>query len=123
MKRAEDLRLNSLEQQAINILVVAFSSVSRVEEIISLTIRDVSCDGRYVSIRAKTHAATCKRHCKHLSDGGKLYPVEILSRQRADALLNGRQLLYSVDPSSDVPLTSSKVTKALKQVTQIGFIM
>lgn len=117
LDRSESKKLNRLEHQAIDILVVAFASLSRVAEIVALTVRDVSSDGECISIRAKTQAATCRRHVKHISDGRGLYPVEILRKYRLEAALNGRKLLFSGQQGEDTYISSSEVTQALKRLT------
>lgn len=111
-------RLSRYEKEAVDILVVAFATLSRVAEITSLTIRDVSEDGHHISVRTKTQAATCIRHVKYVSDALGLYPTRVLRSQRTDAILHGRTLLYSARAGEDVPIGSSEVTRALKQVTE-----
>ena len=117
LKRAEFSKITKMEHQALDILVIAFASISRVAEIISLSVRDVSPDGKYISVRVKTQAATCKRHIKYLSNGESLYPVDLLRKQREEAILYGRKLLYSARPDTDIPLTSSDITQTLKRIT------
>ena len=111
-------KLSPWEKQAIDILLVAFATMSRVAEIIALTTRDVAADGHYISIRAKTYASTCQRHEKRVSNAQGLYPTRVLRKQRAEAILQGRSLLYSGRRGKDVPITSSEVTQALKRATK-----
>ena len=117
LKSPEYLRLSCWERESVDILLIAFVTLSRVAEIITLTVRDVAESGQYISVRAKTYAATCQRHVKKVSDALGLYPTRILRKQRAQAILNGRTLLYSGEPGRDVPVTSSDVTNALRRVT------
>lgn len=111
-------KLSQWEKQAIDILVVAFATVSRVAEIVSLTTGDVTENGHYISVRTKTYASTCQRHVKYVSNALGLYPSRILQSRRAAAILQGRTLLYSGQTGRDVPVTSSDVTHALKRVTR-----
>ena len=115
--RAELSKITRMEHQALDVLVIAFASVSRVAEIISLTVRDVSPNGNYISVRIKTEAATCKRHIKRLSNGVGLHPVDLLRKQREEAILCGRKLLYSARSEVDSPLSSSDITRTLKKIT------
>ena len=112
------LKLKEAERQAIDVLIVAFSTVSRVAEIVSLTTRDVTENGQFISVRTKTGASTCQRHLKRVSNGFELQPVQILKRQRAVAILQGRTLLYPSKGNSNIPISSSDVTRELKNVTR-----
>lgn len=111
-------KLSQWERQAVDILVVAFATLSRVAEIVSLSTRDVAENGHYISVRTKTYASTCQRHVKRVSNVLGLHPARVLQRQRAEAILQGRTLLYSGQTGRDIPVTSSEVTHALRRVTK-----
>ena len=49
----EYLLLGQFERQSVDILLIAFATLSRVAEIAALSTRDVSDDGHYISIRIK----------------------------------------------------------------------
>lgn len=110
-------KLSEGELQAVDILVVAFATLSRVAEVAALTIRDVARDGGFIAVRAKTFASTFQRHVKCVENGKGLYPARILQTRRAEAVLRGRRLLFSAASGRDELLSSSEVTQALRRVT------
>ena len=64
-------KITQLERQALDVLIIAFASMSRVGEIANLRLQDVDPCGTHIEIRAKTDAATGKRMVKKVSDWGQ----------------------------------------------------
>ena len=104
------------ERQALEIVIVAFASISRVSEIVSLRWEDVDPGGAWISVITKTNASTGKRIVKKLSDWGPVRPTEILIRRRREALKAGRELLF-VGARSGKPPVAADVTHALRSLT------
>lgn len=63
-------KITQIERQALDVLIVAFASMSRVGEIANPRLQDVDPCGTHVGIQAKTDAATGKRMVKKASDWG-----------------------------------------------------
>lgn len=106
--------VSAIEITAVEVLTVAFATMSRVAEIVALEVDDVDRDGGAISIRAKTDAATNVRNRKKVVDGCGLYPREILRTRRARAVLGGRRLLFHGGTYS--MLSSAQITNALKRI-------
>lgn len=115
-RRAREVKLTPIEKLAIEILTVAFATVSRVAEIAGLRVRDVAEEGTLISIRAKTSAKSCDRHLKRVRNGCEIQPVHILKRRRELAILLGNDFLFLTCANAP-PLTSSEVTNTLKRLT------
>lgn len=114
---ARNNRLGHVERQAVNVMVVAFATISRVAEIVSLKVEDVTQDGNFISIRSKTHASTWTKQTKRVTDAGVLEPTLILRRARRKAILANRSHLFfnNVNQSN---IETINVTNALKGLTR-----
>lgn len=110
-------KLGHIEAQAINIMVVAFATISRVAEIISLKVEDVTRDGHFISIRSKTHAATWIKQTKCVEDSVILKPSVMLKRARFNAIAANRTLLF-FNRSNNSQLSTGEVTNALKRISR-----
>lgn len=117
-RRAGHVELTSREAQALDILTLAFASMSRVAEIATLRTENVAPDGAAISIRPKTKASTQQRCSKHISNGHGLYPRDILAARRGQAVDAGRGLLFSAAQDRDAILDTASITSALKTLVR-----
>ena len=118
LEQMDEVHLTQTELQAVEILTVAFATISRVAEIAALRIIDVPENCRSISIRTKTCAKTWQMHVKRVSDGCGLDPTRILRERRVSAKRYARNLLFSRSDTEDLQFTSTEVTKALKRVAE-----
>lgn len=114
----ENNDLPKLESQAVEVFVVAFATMSRVAEIVSLKVDSVGSEGDWVVVRGKTDAKTKIKHMKRVSNGCGLCPVDILLSRRRRAVLEGRRLIFSRESGADTELTTAQVSSALARVTK-----
>lgn len=118
LERIERVQITPVELQAVEILTIAFATISRVAEIAALKISDVPENCQCISIRTKTCAKTWQRHVKRVSDGCGLDPTRVLKERRMNAKRYARSLLFSCSDTEDLQFTSAEVTKALKRVAK-----
>ena len=78
MKMASHANLTKKEKRTLEILSIAFVTMSRVAEVCSLEVGDVSVDGTTISIRPKMWAYTWKRMIKRVANIGHIRASEYL---------------------------------------------
>ena len=116
MAQLQYTKLSYKERTAIEILCVAFPTMSRVAEISALTVDDIFDGGKIISIRPKTLAKTCKRQVKKLTDMGFIKAATFVQRRRDTTIRKGRQVLFSAKENKDEPMSSSVVSTLLKGI-------
>lgn len=116
MAQLQYVKLSYGEQTAVEILCVAFATMSRVAEISALTVDDVFDGGRTISIRPKTQARTCKRQVKRVTDIGFIRAATFVEQRRNTAIRKGRRILFSSRRNADSPISSSAVSGLLKKI-------
>lgn len=114
VERAKTERLTRREQQALDIFVLAFSTVSRVGEIAVLGVEDVAPDGSSLTLRPKTQARTWQRLCKRVTNAPGLRATDILLRYREAARKKRRGNLFVGAGGS--PPTTSAITGHLRKL-------
>lgn len=82
LRRAELTNVTAQEHQALDILIVAFSTMSRAHEIASLKVESVAEDGSFVVVRPKTEAKRWALYKKCVKDGAGLSPATILREKK-----------------------------------------
>lgn len=112
--RAEERGLTRQEQQALDILTIAFVTVSRVGEVAALEVKDVSQDGHAAVVRPKTGARTWKKLVKKVANSGRLRAADKLADYRREAVKQGRERLFV--GTRGKPLTTSLITARLKRL-------
>lgn len=115
-KLVEQQKVKPELRQALEILTVAFATTSRVAEIITLQVGDVSVDGSMIAVRTKTQAATWERYSKHVANSEGLFPTQILARRRSEAILESRTLIFTAPDTEGLALSSAQVTKSLRKL-------
>ena len=116
MAQLQYVKLSYREQTAIEVLCVAFATMSRVAEISALTVDDIFDGGRTISIRPKTLARTCKRQVKRVADIGFIRASTFVEQRRNTAIRKGRRILFSSRRNTDDPISSSAVSGLLKKL-------
>ena len=116
MAQIQYAKLSYKEQIAMEILCVAFATMSRVAEISVLTIDDIYDGGTTISIRPKTYAKTCKRQVKKLTDMGFIRAATFVKQRRNTAIRKGCRLLFSAKENADKPMSSSTVSNVLRRI-------
>ena len=116
MAQIQYAKLSYKEQIAMEILCVAFATMSRVAEISVLTIDDIYDGGTTISIRPKTYAKTCKRQVKKLTDVGFIRAATFVKQRRNTAIRKGCRLLFSAKENADKPMSSSTVSNLLRRI-------
>ena len=105
-----------------DILVVAFATVSRGFEIASLTTEDVAKDGSWVRVRPKPWAATWKRLLKRVDDAPGLPVRAILMAYRQRAMKRGLSLLWGLGDGASGVWRTEAISKALAATaSSLGF--
>lgn len=112
--RAKAERLTRGEQQALDIFVLAFSTVSRVGEIAALGVEDVAPDGSSLALRPKTQARTWQRLCKRVTNAPGLRAADILLGYREAARRKRRGNLFA--GAGGGPPTTSAITGHLRKL-------
>lgn len=113
-EEAKITKLTRSERQALDIFVIAFVTMSRVGEVASLRVEEVSRDGATIAIRPKTNARTWKRLVKRVSNMGGLEAAEKLARYREEARKQGRKTVF-IGKSGGPPETAT-ITRHLKKL-------
>lgn len=116
MRRAEYTKLTFGETSALEILAVAFMTMSRVAEVAALEVADVSRDGGEISVRPKTLARSWRRIVKRVTDLGHIRAATILRRRRETAIRSCSPLLFPSRKEGKQPLSSSAVSQRLRKV-------
>lgn len=120
--KAQRASLPAIQREALDILVVAFATVSRGFEIASLTTEDVAKDGSWIRVRPKTFAATWKRLLKRVDNAPGLPVRDILKKYRARALKRRSPLLWSVAEEVRDVWRTDAISKALAgAASSLGF--
>ena len=120
--KAQRASLPAIQREALDILAVAFATVSRGFEIASLTTEDVAKDGSWIRVRPKTFAATWKRLLKRVDNAPGLPVRDILKRYRARALKRRSPLLWSVAEEVRDVWRTDAISKALAgAASSLGF--
>ena len=83
------------ERIALDVLTIAFVTVSRVKEILALKVKDVAPSGNMVRIRPKMKAKTWQRITKRVSNTKGLRAADMLFRYRELAVQEGRRKLFT----------------------------
>ena len=86
--------LPARQREALEILAVAFATVSRAGEVVALELHDVAEDGSWVRVRPKISAATWRRLSKKVDNAPGLPVRGMLVKRREMAARRGRLLLY-----------------------------
>ena len=125
--RLEDLRklviraprtpLTRREQLALEVVMIAFSTLSRAFEISVLTVDNVAVDGCYIMVRPKMAAREWKLYKKCVADVGRLRPATILAERRREAIREGKTYLFAWGEDNDLPPETSQLSSALKSAT------
>ena len=116
MRQSQYVKLNYKEKMSLEILCIAFITMSRVAEIVSLTVDDVSMSGDKISTRPKTYAKTCRRVIKRVTDVGNIKARTFLQLRRQAAIRHHTPLLFAKKEGEKATLSSSTVSKKLKEV-------
>ncbi len=114
LRRAKREKLSGKEKQALDIFTLAFATMSRVGEIVTLEINNVAKDGSAISLRPKTTARTWKRLVKKVTDASGLRAAEILTRYREEARMKGRRCLFVEGRNKHIE--TSRVTNRLRRL-------
>ena len=114
IRRARKEQLTYSEKQALDILVVAFATMSRVGEVATLEVENVSRDGETISVRPKTGAKTWRRLVKKVANTAGLQAATKLEKYREEAIQGGRRCLF-VGAGGEPPTTSA-ITSHLKKL-------
>ena len=115
IKLAEQEELTNLERQALDIFLVAFVTMSRVEEIRTLKVSHVSPKCDTISIRPKMKAGTELRITKFVTNTPGLKAVDILRKYKEEAIEQGRRNLFKGIKGK--PPETPEITRMLKKVT------
>lgn len=115
IKLAEQEGLTNLERQALDIFLVAFVTMSRVEEIRTLKVSHVSPKCDTISIRPKMKAGTELRITKFVTNTPGLKAVDILRKYKEEAIEQGRRNLFKGIKGK--PPETPEITRMLKKVT------
>lgn len=116
MKESEYTKLTFAERTALEILAVAFMTMSRVGEIVELRVSDVSEDGTEIRLRPKTWAKKWLKTVKRVSDLGHIRAATFLKKRREAAIRTSTSLIYPARKESELVLSSSAVSQRLKRV-------
>lgn len=114
IRRAQTCKLTRNEKQAIDIIIVAFCTLSRAFEVATLTVDHVAEDGSYVVVRPKTAAQQWEQYKKCVLDMGGVRPASILNGWRDEAINKGRKHLFAWTKEGDSPPKTHQITSALK---------
>ena len=109
--------VSRLERQTLDVLVVAFCTMSQCHEITSLEVNNVAEDGRSILVRPKTEAKSWTLFKKCVKDNRNLRPASILRERRTEAIENNRKYLFS-NGAEDLPISTDKVTKTLRNIVK-----
>lgn len=115
LKRAKQEELTNLEKQALDIFVVAFVTMSRVEEIRTLKVSHLSPKCDTISLRPKMNAGTELRITKYVTNTPGLRAVDILRKYKEEAIKQGRKHLFK--GLRGKPPETHEITMLLKKVT------
>lgn len=116
LREARAAHLTRREGQALDIFLAAFESMSRVAEIASLEVDDVSPDGRTIMVRPKTRAQTWLKLTKRLSGRGGFNAAERLVLHRERARREGRTYLFV--GRHDKPPETAAITAHLRRLCE-----
>ena len=116
LARAKQVKLSRSERQAVDVLLIAFVTMSRVGEIVALERENVSPEGDKISIRPKTCAKTWLRLEKCVPNTRELRAAERLSSYREAAKREGRELLFP--GRGKRPLETAAITAQLRRVSR-----
>ena len=111
-------KVSRLEEVALEIFIISFSTISRCSEIENLTIEDVSPSGTYIRVRPKTYSKDWKYFYKCLRDVECVRPTCILRWRRECAIREHRRYLFTAREDGDSPVTTQQVTSALRKLTR-----
>lgn len=114
IRRAQTCKLTRNERQAIDVMIVAFCTLSRAFEVAVLTVDHVAENGSYVVVRPKTAAQQREQYKKCVLDMGGVRPASILTGRREEAIIRGRKHLLSWTKDGDSPPETHQITSALK---------
>ena len=116
VRRSRIMKLSYNEKLARDVLIVAFSTVSRCAEILALRVSDVSEGGDMIRVRPKTMAGEWGYLHKCVEDLGCVQPSKILSVRRKDAIRNNREHLFATR-EGEIPASTQQITTALRRLT------
>ena len=116
MKRAKQEELTEGERQALDMFLVAFVTMSRVEEIRNLKVSHVSPKGDAISIRPKMNAGTEVRITKHVSNTPGLKAANMLRKYKEAAIKQGKTYLF--EGNKGKPPETPEITRLLKRITK-----
>ena len=120
--KAQRTSLPLSQREAIDLLTVAFATVSRGGEIAALEPLDVSPDGSWIRIRPKTFAGTWKRLIKRVDDAPGLPVRAILMAYRQRAMKRGLSLLWGLGDGASGVWRTEAISKALAAAaSSLGF--
>ena len=111
-------RMSWLEELALEIFIVSFSTISRCSEVEKLRIEDVTPDGALIRVRPKTHSKDWKYFYKCVKDVESVRPTHILKWRRECAIREHKKYLFTMKENGDSPVTTQQVTSALKGLTR-----
>ena len=119
--RAQESALPLNQREALDILAVAFATVSRAGEIAALELQDVAEDGSWVRVRPKTSAATWRRLVKRVDDAPGLPARSLVKAYRLKAVQKGRALLWEDEGAGGVRSTASISGALMDAARALGF--
>ena len=120
--KAQRTVLPSIQREALDLLIVAFATVSRGIEVASLGVEDVAQDGSWVRVRPKTWAATWRRLLKRVDNAPGLPVRDILKTYRSRALRRGSSLLWGAGERASGVWGTDAISRALADAAKaLGF--